>query len=175
MSEFKTESNNKADSKTDNKEVLAVKRIYVKTCTFESAAIDEFTLKNLSPSLDVQFHVNYYPKENNLTEVVVTVIATTKHSDSLVWRVQWQQAGLYHFENFKETDRDFAMHQFCANQLYNYAIVQINNLVQQGGFPSVLFMPIDFGKLYLDRQKEQQKEQLEKQSANLKKEEVLLN
>lgn len=140
---------------SQGQEVIMVKRIYVKTSTFESAALTEdLILKNFAPAMDVQFQVNHSARENDTHEVVVTLVVTAKHEGNLLWRIQWQQAGLYQLKDFKDNDREFVMHNFCANQLYQHASVHVNTAVQQGGFPAVILMPLDFGRLYQDRQKE---------------------
>lgn len=152
--------NNQVETEASPQETLIVKRIYVKTSTFESAALtDDLFSREISPTIDLQFQVNYNDRQNNDVEVIVTVIATAKFNANLLWRIQWQQAGIYEFKDFKNNEREFTIHQFCANQLYQYAVVHINTLIQQGGFPATILMPIDFGKLYQEKQNELQTQQ----------------
>jgi preprotein translocase subunit SecB len=59
-----------------------------------------------------------------------------------------QQAGFYTLQGFNEEQKKRILNGYCANQLYQYTCVVVNNTITQGGFPPVFLAPMNFEALY---------------------------
>lgn len=131
---------------SNNTTQLKVHRLYTKGSLFEAAVLNSSLLEPPpEPVLDLQISANANPqKDKGLHEAVLTIQLTAKHQDNLLWRVQYQHAGLYTLEGFSEEAEKRVLQGFCMNQLYPYACAEVNRLVTQGGFLPVYLNPINF-------------------------------
>lgn len=134
------------------KSELKLHRIYVKNCLFEAINLNVALIENPpQPTIDLQVSVNAFSREKNVHEAVLALQITAKHQDSLLWRAQLQQAGLYTLNDFSEEDEKRILNGFCMNQLYPYACEKINSLVVQGGFSPIYLNPMNFDALYQEQ------------------------
>ena len=138
------------------KPVIKVHRIYTKGSVFETAAPKLALIENPPPPIiDLQFNINAHLVENNIYEPVLTLNVTAKHNDSIIWKAQVHQAGMYTLENFKEEQRNQVLNGVCINQIYPYALAVLNQLINQGGFAAVYMNPMNFEQIYVEQQKQQ--------------------
>jgi preprotein translocase subunit SecB len=127
---------------------MTLHRIYTKGNSFEAAAMTLDLLQNtVQPKLELQIGVNFYKQGAELHEAVLTINATAKHQDALLWKVQLQQAGLYTLKGFNEEQLKAILIGFCMSQLYPYAALNLNQQVTQGGFSTVYLQPVNFEEL----------------------------
>jgi preprotein translocase subunit SecB len=164
ISTLKTPEVSKEASETPKGE-MNLHRIYVKGSSFEAASMTtELLQATVQPKVEMQIAVNVYPKGNDVHEAVLTVVATAKHQDSLLWKVQVQQAGLYTLKGFSEEQLKLVLSGFCMTQIYPYVALNLNQAVTQGGFSTVYLQPLNFEQLIKEQQaKEQEKEAAQKQ------------
>ncbi len=128
---------------------IRLHRIYTKSSLFEAASLTVALLENPpQPVISLQVFSNAYAQDKQIHEAVLSLNLSAKHNDSLLWRVQVQQAGLYSLEGFTEEQQKQVLNIFCMSQLYPYACVAISNQVTQGGFAPVYLSPINFEELY---------------------------
>jgi preprotein translocase subunit SecB len=131
----------------NNTTQLKVHRLYTKASLFEVATSGRSLLEAPpEPILDLKITANSNPQaqEKELHEAILTIEITAKHQDSLLWRVQYQHAGLYTLTGFTEEAEKRILQGFCMNQLYPYVCAEVNRLVTQGGFLPVYLNPINF-------------------------------
>lgn len=152
------------ENKDKNSTQLKVHRLYTKSSLFEAATINLGLLEHPpQPVLDLKISANANPqdKDKGLHEAVLTLQLTAKHQDSLLWRVQYQHAGLYTLEGFTAEAEKRVLQGFCMNQLYPYACSEVNRLVTQGGFLPVYLNPINFDA---EQQKAERQKALQSES-----------
>lgn len=136
---------------------FAIQRIYTKSSLFEAAMLTTELLKTATDAtIDMQAQVNTSERENDTHEAVLTLQLTAKVTGNLVWRIQFQQAGLYTLTGFEEEGRKKILNGYCMNQLYPYAVAAISAMVVQGGFPAVYLAPMNFEALYLEQKKKEE-------------------
>lgn len=157
----------KAKSAAPENLQLKLHRIHLKNSLFEAATLTLSLIEHPpQPTVDLQVYANVYTQEKN-HEAVLTLQVTAKHQDSLLWRAQCQMAGLYTLLNFTEEQQKQTLNGFCMSQIYPYACAEVSRMVMQGGFPHVHLNPMDFGQLYQEQMKADQKNDLAtKQSVN---------
>jgi preprotein translocase subunit SecB len=149
---------------TDNTTQMKVHRLYTKASLFEVATSGRSLLEAPpEPILDLKITANSNPQaqEKELHEAILTIEITAKHQECLLWRVQYQHAGLYTLTGFTEEAQKRVLQGFCMNQLYPYVCAEVNRLVTQGGFLPVYLNPINFEA---EQQKAAQQSELEKTS-----------
>lgn len=145
---------------TELKPVIKVHRIYTKGTVFETAAPKLALIENPpQPVIDLQFNINAHviEKDKNIYEPVLTLNVTAKHDGSIIWKAQVHQAGMYTLDNFNEEQRNLVLNGVCINQIYPYALVVLNQLINQGGFAPIYMNPMNFEQIYAEQQKQQQK------------------
>ncbi len=143
----------KFEEETKLKSQLKLHRIYVKSSLFEASTLTPTLLENIpQPIINLRVFNKTHHQENNTYEVVLSLDLTAKHNDSLLWRVQLQQAALYTLDDFTEGQKDPVLNGFCPNQLYPYACVEVGHIVTQGGFAPVYLSPMNFEQVYLEKQ-----------------------
>lgn len=129
-------------------------RIYTKNSLFESTTPASLLHGNLPPPIvNLEVSADVYPlnKDKGLHEAVLTIHITAKHQDKVLWRIQYQQAGLYRTKGLDEEQEKMMLNGFCMNQLYSYASTEITRLIAQGGFSPTYLDPLNFEQLYRNR------------------------
>lgn len=133
---------------------LKVQQLYTKNSLFESTTPASLLLENLpSPSVILETNADVYPinKDKGLYEAVLTLLITAKYQDNLLWRIQYQQAGLYTIKGLNAEQEKMILNTSCMNQLYSYASAEITRLITQGGFAPIYLDPLNFEQLYRNR------------------------
>ncbi len=126
----------------------------MKSSLFEATTLTPTLLESIPhPTLNLRVFNKAHHQKNNTYEVVLSLDLTAKDNDSLLWRVQLQQAALYTLDDFTEEQKDLVLNGFCPNQLYPYACVEISHIVIQGGFAPVYLSPMNFEQVYQERQR----------------------
>jgi preprotein translocase subunit SecB len=150
--------NENANSEQRVKQQLSINKIFCKGIVFEAASLTPDIIKiSNNANIELQASVNTNEREDNVTEVVLTLNLNAKANGNLIWRLQLQQAGFYTLQGFGDEEKKQAFNGYCANQLYQYACVIINNTITQGGFAAVFLAPINFDVLYQQQLKQEAK------------------
>lgn len=137
-----------------NQTRLILHRIYVKNSSFESFSVSLVSLQHpIQPTLEMQVFANVYAQENNMHQAVLGLKIAAKHNGDVIWRLQLEEAGFYTLEGFSKEQEENILNGFCMNQLYSHAAVIVTQMVTQGGFSPVYLQPMDFNKLYQEREK----------------------
>ena len=78
---------------------------------------------------------------------------TGKQDDSMIWKLQLQQAGLFTLKGFSEEQRKQVLNGMCMNIIYPYACAEVRSLVASGGFQAIYMRPMNFDAMYEAQQK----------------------
>lgn len=141
---------------TEQRNVFATQRIYVKKSFFESPLTPKvFKEVDLKPKVEMQVNTNYTEVEPKVYEAVLTLNLTNQADTTVLWRVELEQAGIFSIEGFTEEQLKLALHGFCMNILYPYACEAISGLVIRSGFQPVYLTPMNFEVLYREQLKRQ--------------------
>ena len=126
-------------------------RNYLKDASFESPRCPQvFSESDYNPQVDVQLRISHQAldQERGIFEVVLKVTVTATTSDQTAFLIEVQQAGMFTITGLNPQQRERALEAACPNALFPFVREQINHLVTQGGFPSLLLQPVNFDAMY---------------------------
>ena len=124
---------------------------YVKDLSFESPAAPDCFVKTLGQP-DVQIEVNVTSKRINETlfEVDLTLKATAKVEEKILFMTELSYAGLMSATNISDNDVQPLMMIEGPRLLFPFARAIMSDTTRDGGFLPLNLNPIDFVALYQD-------------------------
>ena len=129
---------------------LSVSKLYIKDLSFESPNSPQVFLEQFQPETEINLQTSHRDLGNNNVEVVLSITVTAKHSDTVLFLVELQQAGIFILMNIDDAEeRGRVLGSFCPGVLFPYAREAISSIVNRGGFPDLILQPIDFDALYM--------------------------
>ena len=133
---------------------IAVNAQYIKDLSFENPRSPKsLIVTKTPPKIDIGFNLNVDRFEkDNMYEVAFSITAKASHEGQPLFVVELVYAGLFTMKNLKETEIEPALLVYCPNILFPYARRIVSDTVRDGGFPPLMLEPIDFAKLYIERQ-----------------------
>jgi preprotein translocase subunit SecB len=140
------------EQKTEDVKRISISKIYLKDISFESPkAPDVFRSSEWRPQTDLNLRSSHsvVEGEDGLHEVVLTITVDAKDSDTTLFLVEVQQAGLFVIDGYEEEEFNAIVGSFCPNILFPYAREAVASVVQKGGFPEFVLQPINFDSLYM--------------------------
>jgi preprotein translocase subunit SecB len=140
------------EQKTEDVKRISISKIYLKDFSFESPkAPDVFRSSEWRPQTDLNLRSSHsvVEGEDGLHEVVLTITVDAKDSDTTLFLVEVQQAGLFVIDGYEEEEFNAIVGSFCPNILFPYAREAVASVVQKGGFPEFVLQPINFDSLYM--------------------------
>jgi preprotein translocase subunit SecB len=136
---------------------LAINKIYVKDCSFESPqSPDVFRRGDWKPQTNLNLRSSHKPIDDNFHEVILTITVEAKDDDKSLFLVELQQAGIFEISGYEGEEMAAIVGSFCPNILFPYAREAIAGMIQKGGFPEFVLQPINFDALYLQAKQQQQ-------------------
>ena len=126
-------------------------RVYLKDASFESPRCPQvFSEPDYNPKVDIQLRISHQvlDQERGVFEVVLKVTVTATTSGQTAFLIEVQQAGMFTITGLNPQQRERALEAACPNALFPFVREQINHLVTQGGFPSLLLQPVNFDAMY---------------------------
>lgn len=139
---------------------LNLQLIYVKDMSFESPnAPETFRQQDQGqPNIELNLGQRVQALDETTYEVVLTVTATCKLEDKVIYLAEVQQAGVFNLVGFEDSGRDTVLATYCPNVLFPYARQAISSMVQSGGFPPFFMQPINFDQLYAEQRRRAQEQ-----------------
>lgn len=138
---------------------ISVSAQYVKDLSFESPnSPNSLVASDARPKIDVSVDVKAAASstQENLFETVlkINVKATRERegNEEVMFMCEVSYAGVFTLVGVPEEEREPALLIFCPSLLFPYARRVVSDAVQDGGFPPLMLDPIDFGRLYANRQ-----------------------
>lgn len=135
---------------------FAIQRLYVKDLSFESPHSPHVFFEEWNPELDLDLATKTNDLGNDNHEVVLTVKATVKMREKIIFIAEIFQAGIFIVKNFPKDQMRPMLGSFCPNILYPYAREAITNMVVRGGFPQLYLAPVNFDLLLEQHDRSQQ-------------------
>ncbi len=134
---------------------------YVKDVSFESPnAPISLQPSNERPNINVSVDVmgKKLEGENNF-EVELKIGVNAKRNEEILFISEVTYAGIFTLKNIPDNEMQPALLIFCPTLLFPFVRRVVSDLTRDGGFPALMLDPIDFGKLYIQRMEQLQKEQ----------------
>ena len=119
--------------------------IYIKNASYEIANTPYiFRKKKENPTIDSKYYIDITEIEPDWFEVALTLTVNTKFGDDMAYIVEAVQAGIFHFNQMEETEKNQLLSSYCPRLLFPYARETISSLIQKGGFLQIAQPPIEF-------------------------------
>ena len=136
-------------SSPDTQQQISVHAQYVKDLSFESPAAPDCFVKTLGQP-DVQIEVNVASKRINETlfEVELTLKATAKIEEKILFMTELSYAGLMSATNISDGNIHPLMMIEGPRLLFPFARAIMSDTTRDGGFLPLNLNPIDFVALY---------------------------
>ena len=131
-------------------QAFKIQRVYLKDVSYESPQAPKVFVGGITwqPNVSLNLNTESTKLENDMYEVVLTVTATVKLNEEVVYLTEVKQAGLFLVKGFEPAKLGPMLGSFCPNLLFPFAREEIASLVQKGGFPQLLLEPVNFDALY---------------------------
>ena len=130
---------------------------YIKDLSFENPNVRKLLgSPGEAPNLRVEVNVNATKIADKAFESAIQLKAEATNNLGTIYDLELAYAGMFHIESMAEAALEPFLLINCPALLFPFARRLVADLTREGGFPPLLLDPIDFGDLYLKRQKEKQ-------------------
>ncbi len=137
---------------------IAVNAQYVKDLSFENPKAPGSLMGNADrPNIDISVDVKAGTAGEDVYEVSLTLTCkATRGEDKSddVFVCELTYAGLFTVKGIADEEKEPALLVFCPSLLFPFARRVIADTTRDGGFPPLMLDPIDFGRLYAQRQQQ---------------------
>jgi preprotein translocase subunit SecB len=135
---------------------LVVVAQYLKDLSFENPrAPAAFAEQSGPPQIAVDVNVNARGLENNLYEVELSVSASARHGQDLLFVVETTYAGAFDIRNVPADQLEPIMLIECPRILFPFMRQIVADATRNGNFPPLMLEPIDFFAVYQQRMRQQ--------------------
>ncbi len=147
--------NNEAAREAGTSPQFNIQRTYLKDISFETPmGVKAFTIATFQPKIGLDVNTQAKVVGDNLHEVVLTITATARIDDEVVYLVELQQAGVFSISGFPEDRLRVVLGTVCPNFLFPYAREAIDSVIIKGSFPALNMAPIDFDNIFNQAQQQ---------------------
>jgi preprotein translocase subunit SecB len=143
-----TKQNTGAVESDRQKKPIALQKIYLKDCSFESPNSPAVFTEQWSPTVQLNMQSSSSLVGENTHEVVLRTTLEAKLGDKTALLVEVVQAGIFEIRTESEEERKSWLAVRCPEILYPYSRQVISDLATQGGFPQLLLQPMNFEELF---------------------------
>jgi len=142
-----------AESGTSNQQpaqpILQVRTQYVKDLSFESPSAPQAFLEGgEAPQLDLGVNVNGEKIDDTHFELVLTIKATAKIEEKIMFDLELDYAGIFVPENIPAENLNAFLMIEGPRTLFPFARQVVSNVTREGGFMPLNLNPIDFVQLF---------------------------
>ena len=128
---------------------------YLKDLSFESPNSPiSLTKVNKQPNIQFNIDINAGKLNDNNYEITLTISAkaTDKDDDKyIIFLTEIKYAGLFTINETDDAKLKEILLVHCPNLLFPYARRVVSDATRDGGFPPLMTEPINFHKLYSDK------------------------
>ena len=142
---------------------ITIQKIYVKDMSFETPNSPNIFKEKWEPKIDMNINTEPKKLDDNLVEVILTVTITVKLGEKTAYLCEIQQAGIFGLQGFSDQEMGQMLGIYCPNTIFPFARETVSDLVNRGGFPQLMLVPVNFEAIYA--QHVQQMQQGQKQDA----------
>ena len=129
--------------------MLQVRTQYVKDLSFESpSAPQSFLQGGEAPQLDLGVNVNGEKIDDTHFELVLTIKATAKVEEKIMFDLELDYAGIFVPENVPAENLNAFLMIEGPRTLFPFARQVVSNVTREGGFMPLNLNPIDFVQIF---------------------------
>ncbi len=141
----------------ENNVKMSVEAQYVKDLSFENPHAPRVFTSSGKPSIDLSLDLNVMKAAENkdIFEVVLSIEATAKNNEDVLFLIDLKYAGLFTVSGVSEENRKIILGVHCPSLLFPFARNIIATTTQSGGYQPLMIDPIDFGALYHSKMREE--------------------
>lgn len=156
-------TNNEQQNQQQDERQISVIAQYVKDISFENPNSPKSLQANEArPAINVSVDVAAKRlEENDLYEVELKIGAQAKRGEEVLFLSEVSYAGVFLLKAIPDNELQPALLIYCPTILFPYVRRIVSDLTRDGGFPTLMLDPIDFGKLYIQRMEQMQKQKAE--------------
>ena len=130
---------------------------YVKDFSFENpGAPRSLQSREKPPAINISVNVNANPMSETDFDVVLTLDASAKEGDKIVFHAELSYGGLFRVQGFAQEHMLPVLFIECPRLLFPFARQIISDATRNGGFPPLMIDPIDFTQMFSQRMAEEQ-------------------
>jgi preprotein translocase subunit SecB len=130
---------------------------YIKDLSFENPNVRKLLdnpANQQQPNLRVEVSVNIARMAEKVFESAIQFKAEATSDAGVIYDLELAYAGLFQLDNMPEQMLEPFLLVNCPALLFPYLRRLVQDLTREGGFPPLVLDPIDFGNLYMNRQRE---------------------
>ncbi|MDE2091112.1 MAG: protein-export chaperone SecB [Gammaproteobacteria bacterium] len=128
---------------------VALQRIYIRDCSFESPRAPAVFATAINPEVKVNMRSDANKLGDDNFEVVLTITVEAQAESRSIFLVEVHQAGLFNIHGFNDQELAALLGSYCPNILFPYAREAVSDLVQKGSMPTLLLQPVNFDAIYM--------------------------
>lgn len=141
--------------------VFRVEKMYLKDLSFENPNAPDVFRGQLQPKAEVNLGLKNRKAGDEHWEVSLTVTASLKADDTVLFIVEVEHAGLFLLRNIPEEHMAAVLAVECPTVLFPFTRQVICQAVIDGGFVPFLLDPVNFLAMYKNAQQAKQAQQEE--------------
>ncbi|MEL6380197.1 MAG: protein-export chaperone SecB [Pseudomonadota bacterium] len=142
-----------ADNGAQAGPIMRVVAQYLKDMSFENPnAPAIYSEMAAAPQIEVNVDVSARTVGQDHYEVELSVAAKAEHEDKPVFVVESTYAGVFLLQNIPEEHLEAVMVVECPRMLFPFLRQIISDATRNGNFPPLMLEPIDFMRIYEQRQ-----------------------
>jgi preprotein translocase subunit SecB len=130
---------------------------YIKDLSFENPNVRKLLdnpANQQQPNLRVEVSVNIARMAEKVFESAIQFKAEATTDAGVIYDLELAYAGLFQLDNMPEQMLEPFLLVNAPALLFPYLRRLVGDLTREGGFPPLVLDPIDFGNLYMNRQRE---------------------
>lgn len=128
---------------------LSVLTQYVKDLSFESPGAPlSLRPREKAPAINININVNANPMSETDYDVALTLSATAKDGDKVLFNVELIYGGVFRVAGFQKDHVLPVVFIECPRMLFPFARQVVAECTRNGGFPPLMIQPIDFVAMY---------------------------
>jgi preprotein translocase subunit SecB len=139
--------------------VFRVEKMYLKDFSFENPNAPEIYRNQLQPKAEVNLGIKNRKVGDEHWEVSLSVTATLKAEDKVVFIVEVDHGGLFLLRNIPQEHLNGVLAVECPTVLFPFTRQIICQAVVDGGFVPFLLDPVNFAAMFQSAQKAKQARQ----------------
>jgi len=130
---------------------------YTKDFSFENpGAPRSLQAREKPPAINISVNVNANPMSETDFDVVLTLDASAKDGDKVVFHAELSYGGLFRVQGFAQEHMLPVLFIECPRLLFPFARQIVADATRNGGFPPLMIDPIDFAQMSQQRMAEEQ-------------------
>ncbi|HAC34925.1 MAG TPA: protein-export chaperone SecB [Gammaproteobacteria bacterium] len=127
---------------------FTIRKLYLKDLSFESPQAPGVFQQTTTPQIDINLATDSAVLDEGNYEVSIKITISAKGTDSPLFLVEIEQAGVFQVEGVEGDQLNYALSVTCPNILFPYARQVISEMTVSGGFPPLVMSPVNFEVLY---------------------------